>query len=123
MPRRLPKRCDRFTSATESFEIPKGFVVQSVDVRGVAARIIRAVIAGPSNDTINFGGPEVLRLDGMAAQWLSARQLHKHLIGVPIPGAMGRAFVAAKNTAREGERGALRWQDWLAQEHPRDYRV
>lgn len=84
---------------------------------------MRTVVAGPLNDTINSGGPEVLRLDRIAAQWLSARELRKHLIGVPIPGAMGRAFVAAKNTAPEGERGALRWQDWLAQEHPRDYRV
>lgn len=66
--------------------------------------IIGAAVAGPSNGTVNFGGPEVLRLDHMAARWLAARQVRKRLIRIPVRGAIARAFVAAKNTTPEGER-------------------
>jgi hypothetical protein len=50
----------------------------------------------------------------MAASWKAARGVHKPAVHVPVPGALAAAFRAGKNTLRDGgERGTVRWEDWL----------
>lgn len=93
--------------------VPAGFVAQPVDVGDVAARLVRALADGPLQRIVEFGGPEVIPLDELARSWLAAEGRTPRVANIPVPGAVGAAFRAEFNTTFHGERGALRWHDWL----------
>ena len=94
--------------------LPTTFRFQSVDTREAAARLLRAVEAGPGGRLPDFGGPEALSWGEMARPWKEARGVRKPTVHLPLPGALAAAFRAGKNTLRHGgERGTLRWEDWL----------
>ena len=98
--------------------LPAGFSFQSVDENEVAGRLVGCVDAGPATVVLNYGGPEVLRMEDMAAAWMAARSLSKPIVRLPLPGRTAAAFRAGKNTAPAVERGILRWRDWLDREAP-----
>jgi uncharacterized protein YbjT (DUF2867 family) len=93
--------------------LPANFKFQSVDESEVAARLARCLVDGPRGRLVDFGGPEVLSLDEMAAAWMEVNGIRKKLICLPMPGAAAKALRAGKNTAPEGLRGMLRWREWL----------
>ena len=94
--------------------VPAGFRFQSVDTREVADRLIRAAQDGPGGRLRDFGGPEVLGFGEMAAAWKAARGIRKPAVPLPLPGLVAAAFRAGMATLREGgERGTIRWEDWL----------
>lgn len=94
--------------------LPKMFRFQSVATHEAAERLVRAAEAGPAGRLPDFGGPEVLTLGEMAAAWKAARGVRKPAVPLPVPGPLAAAFRAGKNTLRDGgERGTVRWHDWL----------
>jgi uncharacterized protein YbjT (DUF2867 family) len=93
--------------------LPTTFRFQSCATAEAAARLVRAAEAGPGGRLTDFGGPEVLTLGEMAAAWKAARGIRRPVLHLPLPGALAAAFRAGKNTAPEGDRGAVRWADWL----------
>lgn len=97
------------------FPLPTTFRFQSVDTGEAADRLVRAAEAGPGGRLPDFGGPEVLTWGQMARPWKAARGIRKPTVHLPLPGALAAAFRAGKNTVRDGgERGTIRWQEWLA---------
>ena len=96
--------------------IPSGFFVQSVAIEEVAARLCRAVEEGPKGRLRDFGGPEVLPVEDVAAAWIERKRPYVGSWAIPIhlPGKIAEAFRAAYNTCPEGERGTETWRDWLA---------
>jgi uncharacterized protein YbjT (DUF2867 family) len=95
--------------------IPSGFFVQSVAIEEVAARLCRAVSDGPSGMLRDFGGPEVLPVEEVAATWIGHGKRQWALRPWPIylPGKVAAAFRAGYNTCPDGERGTETWQEWL----------
>ena len=93
--------------------LPTSFKVQSVDSGEVADRLVRALDAGPGSRLRDFGGPEMLTLGQMVAAWKRARGVRKPVLPLPLPGARAAAYRQGRNTAPEGERGTLRWEEWL----------
>jgi len=95
--------------------IPSGFVVQSVAVEEVAARLCRAIDDGPCGRLRDFGGPEVLPVEEVAEAWIQQPHLYVALRAIPIylPGKIAEAFRAGNNTCPDGERGTETWRDWL----------
>ena len=77
--------------------------------------MVRAAEAGHGGRLPDFGGPEVLTLGEMAAAWKEARGIRRPTLHLPLPGALAAAFRAGRNTVPDGqgERGTLRWRDWL----------
>ena len=94
--------------------LPAQFKIQSVAEEEVAARVVRAIGSRPPNAVINFAGPEVLPLETAATSWLIARNMDRPIVRIPLPGRLARAFREARNTTADGERGVLRWREWLA---------
>jgi uncharacterized protein YbjT (DUF2867 family) len=92
--------------------LPTTFRFQSVDTGEAAERLVRAVQDGPRGRLPDFGGPEVLTWGQMAAPWKAARGVRKPTVHLPLPGALAASFRAGKNTSN-GERGTLRWEEWL----------
>ena len=95
--------------------LPAKFRFQAVETGEAADRLVRAAQAGPGGRLPDFGGPEVLTLGEMAEPWKQARGVRKPALNLPLPGALAAAFRAGRNTLGEGggERGTVRWQDWL----------
>lgn len=94
--------------------VPTEFKFRSVDEGEVAVRLSSCVSAGPRGRLPDFGGPQLLTLGEMARTWKAARGVTKRVVNLPLPGAVAAAFRAGKNTAPEGERGSVGWEEWLA---------
>ncbi|SEU45661.1 Uncharacterized conserved protein YbjT, contains NAD(P)-binding and DUF2867 domains [Nonomuraea wenchangensis] len=90
-----------------------GIPAQPVDVRDVARRLTGLIEAGPRQGTEEFGGPEVLTMDGAAESWLRARGLRRPVLRMPIPGALGRAFRAGHLVTQARPTGELTWERYL----------
>jgi uncharacterized protein YbjT (DUF2867 family) len=95
--------------------IPQGFFVQSVAMEDVAARLCRALDGPPTGRVQNFGGPEVLPVEEVAAQWINRGGHVAAVRPLPIylPGNIAAAFRAGYNTCPDGERGTETWREWL----------
>jgi uncharacterized protein YbjT (DUF2867 family) len=95
--------------------IPSGFVVQSVAVEEVAARLCSAVDDGPSGRLRDFGGPEVLPIEEVSTAWIDCRRPFAGPWAIPIylPGKVAEAFRAGYNTCPDGDRGTETWREWL----------
>jgi uncharacterized protein YbjT (DUF2867 family) len=91
---------------------------QSVATSEVADRLLGAAASAPGGRLRDFGGPEVLTLGEMAAVWKAVRHSKRLIISLPARGAAAAAYQAGKNTAPDGDRGSIRWRDWLRQDRP-----
>ncbi len=89
--------------------------LQPLDTRDCARWIAGHIHQGPVQRSENFGGPEVLSLQTLVAQWQLARGTTRRTFSMPVPGRLARA--ATEMTAREGPRGTITWTEWLAA-HP-----
>jgi len=96
--------------------VPRGFRVQPVATKDVAARLVQGVFEGPKGRLPDFGGPEVLSLKRAAELWKEARGIRKPICEVPLPGKTAAAFRRGYNTAPHGEHGTVCWSTWLARE-------
>jgi uncharacterized protein YbjT (DUF2867 family) len=93
--------------------VPRGFASQPVDEATVVERLAELVAAGPSGRVDDLAGPQRLTL-GDAVR-LVAQPQRVHVIGVPVPGRMGRAFANGGNLPRRGAlvRGPS-FSEWVA---------
>lgn len=94
---------------------PASFRFQSCATSEAADRLVCAAEAGPGGRLADFGGPEVRTLGEMAEPWKAVRGVRKPTVPLPLPGLVAAAFRAGRNTlqAGGGERGTVRWEDWL----------
>ena len=93
--------------------LPAGCHVQSVATEDVAARLVLVLADGPRGMLRDYAGPESMSLADAAAIWKQARALTKPTLAIPVPGRAGAALRAGYNTAPDGDRGTIRWSDWL----------
>jgi uncharacterized protein YbjT (DUF2867 family) len=93
--------------------LPTTFRFQSVDESEVAQRLAACLDTGPGGRLTDFGGPDVLTTNEIARTWLKAKGIRKPIVHMPIPGNVAKQFRAGRNTAPEGVRGTISWQDWL----------
>jgi uncharacterized protein YbjT (DUF2867 family) len=100
--------------------IPSGFVVQSVAIEEVAARLCRALDEGPRGMLRDFGGPEILTIEEATTAWLRHGPRGYGVWPVPIylPGKTARAFRSGHNTCPDGDRGTITWNEWLERDFP-----
>ncbi len=94
--------------------IPK-MTSQTVDTRDVAAELVRLAVGPPQGRAPDLAGPEVHSIPDLARRTAKARGLRRAVVGVPLPGAAGRAMRSGGLLPEtEGPRGTLRFEDWLA---------
>ncbi|MBS0657872.1 MAG: NAD(P)H-binding protein [Verrucomicrobia bacterium] len=114
---------DRIFRALAGFPLilplPRGFQVQPVATTDVAARLLRCLTEGPRGRVPDFGGPEIFDLRAAAELWLRTHGRRKPIWSIPLPGQAAAAFRAGANTNPTGEKGTVRFADWLAAQPPR----
>lgn len=95
--------------------LPTELRSQPVDSRDFADYLVRRVADGPGGQCADFGGPEVLTLGELFAQWQQIRGGQRRVLRVPVPSAVERA--ARDLTCPNGSRGTVTWAEWL-RTHP-----
>lgn len=98
-------------SAPVFFKVP-GLAFQPVDVTEVAAHLVGIVEAGPSGRVPDFGGPELLGIETLAARREQITGRRSHLVPVPRLGAM-RDFASGLHLCPEHRDGLITWDQWL----------
>ncbi|WP_433430564.1 SDR family oxidoreductase [Nonomuraea sp. CA-141351] len=93
-----------------------GIRAQPVDVRDVASHLIRRLQAGPSGETEDFGGPEVLAFDEAARQWLEARGKRRPLVRMKVPGKLGATFRGDHLVTDATPTGTITWKRYLQEQ-------
>ena len=68
------------------------FPVQPVAARSVAVRLVEIAGGDPESTSWEIGGPEEIELVSAARQTLAKRGVHRAVIPVRVPGALGRAL-------------------------------
>jgi uncharacterized protein YbjT (DUF2867 family) len=95
--------------------LPLDFRFQPVAAADVAGRACDVVAAEPVQDLVQFGGPAVLTLAGMAQTWRAAQAGRPaSLRRLPIPCRVAEAFRRGLNTCPDEALGTQRWPDFVA---------
>ncbi len=97
--------------------VPGGFVVQPVDSREVAARLVELALGQPAGRAPDMSGPEVSTWKDLFRSYLAAAHQRKWVVPVPVPGS---------KTVRNGAllpppghtEGMRTWDQFLAEELP-----
>jgi uncharacterized protein YbjT (DUF2867 family) len=89
--------------------------VQPIAAREVATHLVRLAESQPQRRAPDLAGPEVHEVVDLARRLVRARGERRLVVGVPLPGAAGRAMRrGALLPVEDGPRGTTRFADWLA---------
>ncbi|HUS31406.1 MAG TPA: NAD(P)H-binding protein [Kofleriaceae bacterium] len=94
---------------------PRGFKIQPIDVREVAAVLVDAVAAGPQKRIPDVGGPEVRDFGDLARRWKRAAHKKRLVVRMPVPGATGAFLRAGKLCCPDRAIGKTTFESWLAE--------
>ncbi len=103
--------------------LPADFRFQPVDTADVATRIADLAEGEPLGRAADFGGPQVATLAELADVWKQYRGGPKHVLRVPLPGRIARAFRAGANTCPKHAEGTRTWADYAASDPDASYRL
>jgi uncharacterized protein YbjT (DUF2867 family) len=94
--------------------------IQPVAAREVAAHLVGLAEREPLGRAPDLAGPQVHDAVALARRLVRARRERRLVVGLPLPGAAGRALRrGALLPAEDGPRGTVRFDDWLADVAPR----
>jgi uncharacterized protein YbjT (DUF2867 family) len=94
--------------------VPTDWQFQSIGASEVAEHLVAALKSGARGHMPDIGGPEVLRLDEMAREWMAARGKRRPMLHIPVPGKLSAGFRRGLNTTPENRVGTITWAEWLA---------
>ncbi|MET3809580.1 NAD(P)H-binding protein [Arthrobacter sp. UYEF3] len=97
--------------------VVKGARFQPIAPAEVAAGLLEAALAAPSNErhcTRTIGGPEIVGMRELARSWQHASGSRGRLVALPLPGGMGQYLRAGLNLAPAERHGTQTFEGWLA---------
>ena len=87
---------------------------ETVAARDVAARLVELVEAGPSGRVADLGGPATAWMADLSRAWARARGDRRPVLGVPLPGKLGRAMRDGTLVSGPGaDHGTTTFAEWL----------
>jgi uncharacterized protein YbjT (DUF2867 family) len=95
--------------------VPRGFQVQPVDSREVAARLVELALAGPVSRAPDMSGPEASSWKDLFRSYLAATHQRKWVVPMPVPGSKAVRNGALLPPPRHTE-GVRTWDQFLAEE-------
>jgi uncharacterized protein YbjT (DUF2867 family) len=94
--------------------VPAGFRFQPVDAEEVAARLVDLALGRPAGLVPDMAGPRVYEMAELVRGYLRARDMHRPIVPLWLPGKAARAFRAGANLAPDRAVGRRTWEDFLA---------
>lgn len=92
-----------------------GMLSQPIAAVEVADALVDLAEAGPSGRVPDLAGPDRLSMVGLARRVSKARGLGRRVVGLPVPGAAGRAMRGGSLCPdTDGPRGRITFEEWLA---------
>ena len=93
--------------------VPKNLRFQSIDKKDVAKKTHEVIEKGPSNKTINIGGPEILTLDSMLHSYLTLLKRNEITEFVAPSNSFQKIFATDINLCPDKKYGTISWIDYL----------
>jgi uncharacterized protein YbjT (DUF2867 family) len=94
--------------------VPAGTSFQPIDVREVAAHLIRLAAGLPVGRVPDLGGPQVRGAADLVRTYLLARGRRRPVLPVRLPGGFARGLRAGHNLAPDQLSGGRTWDEFLA---------
>jgi uncharacterized protein YbjT (DUF2867 family) len=99
--------------------VPKGFLLQPIDVGEVADRLAELALSEPAGRAPDVGGPEIRTYADLARSYLETAGRHRRVVEVPVPGKMARGFREGAHLCPDQKYGEIKWEEFLRQTgHP-----
>ena len=99
--------------------MPRGFLLQPIDVGEVAERLAELALADPAGRVPDVGGPEVRTMAELARAYLEVVGRSRRVVEVPLPGKTARAIRGGAQLCPDRRYGKIRWEEFLRQTvHP-----
>jgi uncharacterized protein YbjT (DUF2867 family) len=95
--------------------VPKGVLLQPIDVSEVASRLTELALSEPQGHVPDVGGPEVRSLAELTRSYLEAARRRKRVLEVPLPGKTARALREGAQLTPDHRYGKRRWEEFLEQ--------
>jgi hypothetical protein len=94
--------------------VPKAVLVRPVAAEAVGAALADVVESGPSGRARDVAGPEVLTIDQAAKAWKTATHRRQPLVGLRVPGTVGRRLRAGAFVPADALVDGPSYVQWLA---------
>ncbi|HEU5000170.1 MAG TPA: NAD(P)H-binding protein [Lapillicoccus sp.] len=98
--------------------VPSHTRFQPVAAAEVADRLVALSLGAPAGLVDDLAGPQVLAMDDMLREYLTATGRRRLLVPVRVPGRAARAIRGGANLAPEHADGRQTWTDFLARRLP-----
>ena len=95
--------------------VPRGFLIQPIDIGEVADRLVELALSEPGGRVLDIGGPEVRTLPDLARSYLKVSGRRRRVVEVPVPGKAARALREGAQLAPGQAYGEIRWEEILSQ--------
>jgi uncharacterized protein YbjT (DUF2867 family) len=99
--------------------VPKGFLLQPIDVGEVASRLVELALSEPAGRAPDVGGPEVRVFADLARSYLKVMGRRGSVVEVQVPGKTARAFRQEAHLVPDHRYGKTTWEEYLSRSiHP-----
>jgi uncharacterized protein YbjT (DUF2867 family) len=95
--------------------MPKGFLLQPIDIGEVADRLVEIALSEPAERASDIGGPETKTAAEFARVYFKASGRTRKVVEVPLPGKMARAWRQGAQLAPDHKFGRTTWEEFLGQ--------
>jgi uncharacterized protein YbjT (DUF2867 family) len=95
--------------------MPKGFLLQPIDIGEVAGRLVELALSEPVGRAPDIGGPEVWTTVELAREYFKTAGRRRRVVEVPVPGKTARALREGAQLAPHQRYGKIRWEEFLRQ--------
>jgi uncharacterized protein YbjT (DUF2867 family) len=96
--------------------MPKGFLLQPIDVGEVAGRLVELSLSAPAGRVPEVGGPDVRTFAELARSYLEMAGQRRRVVEIPLPGKIARAIREGAQTCPDQTYGKIRWEEFLREE-------
>ncbi len=106
-------RIIKFLDRLPVMMMPKGFLLQPIDIGEVADRLVELALSEPVGRAPDIGGPEVRTAAELARAYFKAAGRSRRVVEVPLPGKMARAWREGAQLCPDQRYGRIRWEEFL----------
>jgi uncharacterized protein YbjT (DUF2867 family) len=108
-------RITRFLDRLPVMVIPRGFLLQPIDIGEVAYRLVELALSRPVGRAPDIGGPEIKTAAEFARAYFEATGRSRKVVEIPLPGKMALAWRDGAQICPDQRYGRVTWEAFLSQ--------